>query len=302
MISPEGRWSSSDPSRYVRSGARRFSIPDRCILIVAWQAGPMRERRTVFGDVADVYDDVRPGYPDELVAAALAYAGWSAGGWGGGPAVEVGAGTGKGTEAFVRAGVPVRCVEADARMAAVLRRRFAGAGVTVDVGQFEDWAPPAGGTRLLYCAQAWHWIDEHRRCALAYRALAPGGAVALFAHRYVVADPAVKAAVREAERVYAPEIHQEEPPEVPPQEHWLTGDLAGSGLFTDVRAHEFEYTVRYPTQRWLRLVGTFSPVRLLLTEPRRAAFVGALGEIADANGGAVAVRLDPVLALGRRPA
>jgi hypothetical protein len=263
----------------------------------------MREWRTVFGDVADVYDDVRPGYPDELVATALAYAGWSAGGWpGGGPAVEVGAGTGKGTEAFVRAGVPVRCVEADARMAAVLRRRFAGADVAVDVGRFEEWAPPAGGTRLLYCAQAWHWIDEGRRCALAYGALAPGGAIALFGHTYVVADPRVKAAVREAERVHAPEIHKEEPPEVPPQEHWLTGELVGSGLFTDVRAHRFDYAVRYPAQRWLRLVETFSPVRSLLTEQRRAAFVGALGEIADAAGGEIAVRLDPVLALGRRPA
>jgi hypothetical protein len=186
-------------------------------------------------------------------------------------------------------------------MAAVLRRRFAGSAVTVDVGQFEDWVPPAGGTRLLYCAQAWHWIDEDRRCALAYDALAPGGAIALFAHTYVVADPRVKAAAREVEAAYAPELHKEEPPEVTPEEHWLTGELAGCGLFTDVRAHQFDYTVRYPKARWLRLVETFSTVRSLLTEPRRAAFIGALGEVVDANGGVLAVRLDPVLALGRRP-
>jgi SAM-dependent methyltransferase len=269
----------------------------------------MREWRTVFGDVADVYDDVRPGYPDELVAATLAYAGWSSeGGWssdGGrpanGPAVEVGAGTGKGTEAFVRGGVAVRCVEADGRMAAVLRRRFADAAVTVDVGTFEDWTPPAGGTRLLYCAQAWHWMDPDRRCAMAHDALAPGGAVALFAHEYSFADPVVEAAAHQVEDAYAPELRKEPPYAGPPEGHWLTEDLAGSGLFTDVRARRFDYTVRYPTRRWLRLVATFSSVRSLLTEPRRAAFLGALGEVVDAHGGVVAVRLDPVLALGRRP-
>jgi SAM-dependent methyltransferase len=259
----------------------------------------MREQRTVFGEVADVYDDARPGYPDELVAAVLAYAGQQPGI---GPVVEIGAGTGKGTEAFVRNGTAVRCVEADDRMAAVLRQRFAeDPTVTVEVCRFEDWAPPAGGVGLLYCAQAWHWMDERRRCALARDALAPGGTVALFGHQYVFADPAMEEAIHAVQAAVAPEIRGDPPPAGPPERHWLAVELADSGLFTDARAYRFDRTVDYPTADYLRLVETFSPVRRGLTAARLAAFKAALAEAVDARGGVVAIHLDTVLALARRP-
>jgi SAM-dependent methyltransferase len=265
-----------------------------------WQAVAMREQRTVFGEVAEVYDDVRPGYPDELVAAVLAYAG--ATGPPTGPVVEIGAGTGKGTEAFVRNGVAVRCVEADPRMAAVLRRRFAGdPAVRVDVGRFEDWVPPAGGVALLYCAQAWHWMDERRRCALARAALAPGGTLAVFGHGYLFADREMEATIHAVQLAVAPELPVEPPPTGPPEAHWLAVELAGSGMFADVRAYRFDRIVDFPTARYLRLVETFSPVRRQLTAARLAAFRAALAEAIDAAGGVVTVRLDTVLALGREP-
>lgn len=62
---------------------------------------------TVFGEVADAYDEVRPGYPDELGAAILAYDGPVT------SVVEIGAGTGKGTAVLVGLGGRVTCVEPD---------------------------------------------------------------------------------------------------------------------------------------------------------------------------------------------
>jgi SAM-dependent methyltransferase len=256
----------------------------------------MRERATVFGEVADLYEEVRPGYPDALVREILAYAGPGVT-----EAVEVGAGTGKGTEAFVRAGVAVRCVETDGRMAAVLRSRFAEPAVRVAVGRFEDWPPPPGGVRLLYCAQAWHWMDAERRCRLAYEALAPGGTLAVFAHTYGWADPAMEAAVTGLLRVHAVDLVREPLFTGPPEEHWLTRDVAGSGLFADVRATRFVRHVDYSAADYIRLTRTFSPVRRLPREVR-AELLPALRETIDAAGGVVAVRLDTVLALARRPA
>ena len=78
-------------------------------------------------------------------------------------------------------------------------------------------------------------------------------------------------------------------------------ELTESGLFADVRAHRFDFRAEYPVPRWLGLVRTFSPVRRL-PGPRLEAFLGALAEAVHARGGVVAYRLDPVLALGRRPA
>ena len=57
-----------------------------------------RPRRLVFGEVAELYDSVRPSYPDALVDDVLAFAGAGPGD----PALEVGAGTGKATRAVRR--------------------------------------------------------------------------------------------------------------------------------------------------------------------------------------------------------
>jgi predicted RNA methylase len=73
----------------------------------------------LFGAVASMYDDVRPGYPPAILTAITDY-------HGGIPAAvaELGAGTGKGTELLVRLGAPVTAIEPDARMAAVLQAKF----------------------------------------------------------------------------------------------------------------------------------------------------------------------------------
>jgi hypothetical protein len=86
-----------------------------------------------FGGQALTYEEVRPSYPDGIVAEALAYAGHPT------SAVEVGAGTGKATEVFARHGLNLTCVEPDPEMAAVLRRRFASQpSVSVHESRFEE--------------------------------------------------------------------------------------------------------------------------------------------------------------------
>src|SRR5262245_28558802 len=142
---------------------------------------------TVFGEVAHQYDDARPSYPTALTEAILAYAG---------PVldlVEIGAGTGKGTEVLSRLGARMTCVEPDPRMAEVLAANYPHA--TVVVSTFEAWQPPADGVPLVACALAWHWLDPATRNRRAFDALAPGGVLAVFGHRYLFVDPAHQAAM-----------------------------------------------------------------------------------------------------------
>jgi 16S rRNA A1518/A1519 N6-dimethyltransferase RsmA/KsgA/DIM1 with predicted DNA glycosylase/AP lyase activity len=75
----------------------------------------------VFDEVADLYDRVRPGYPDALIDDAITLAGLgpSAG------VLEIGSGMGKATEAFVRRSFSVVGVEPGASLARVARQRFA---------------------------------------------------------------------------------------------------------------------------------------------------------------------------------
>ncbi|NUT38182.1 MAG: class I SAM-dependent methyltransferase [Hamadaea sp.] len=253
-----------------------------------------REQRQVFGEVAEAYDDIRPGYPAEILERILAYAGHV-------PAqvVESGAGTGKGTALLRALGVPLTCVEPDPAMAAVLTRTFTGDElVRVFAGRFEDWTPPAGGVDLLASAQAWHWVDHLRRTDLAARALRPGGVLAVFGHDYGFADEQMSAALNDVYLRIAPEIAEgsariEHPGVFHPNE------LRRSAQFADVDEQQVVTVVPFPTPRYLALLTTFSPHRML-PEDRRARLHAALAEVIDARGGVVEQKLTTGLWLARR--
>ena len=152
-------------------------------------------------------------------------------------------------------------------MAAVLARKVAAEPhITVVVGRFEDWEAPAGGVDIVYCAQAWHWLDPATRFQRAYDALAPGGVLALFGHVYDVADTDVLAALTEVYAREAPELQAN--PAIPAQaeEARRQSDFAASfgesaatdsALWTDPQVTWFERTVGYPTRDYLRLLTTF---------------------------------------------
>jgi SAM-dependent methyltransferase len=252
-----------------------------------------REQRLVFGEVADAYDDVRAGYPAEIAEKIFRYAG--------GPAavVEVGAGTGKATAVFVAAGVPVTCVEPDPAMAAVLSGRFDGR-IRLEVRGFEDWSPPAGGVPLICSAQAWHWVDETRRWRLAIDALVPGGVLALFGHRYRFADAAVEREIEAVYRRLAPTLLPPPEDSEDPEKDWFHVEMTGSGLFVDVESTLIRSAVEYPAARYRALLETFSAHRMLDERPR-AELLDAVEAVVVRRGGAVMVRLDTVLSMGRRP-
>lgn len=240
-----------------------------------------------FGEVADVYDDARPGYPPDLTASIASYVD--------GPletVAEIGAGTGHGTEVLLGLGAPVTCVEPDARMAGVLAARHP--RVTVVVAPFERWTPPAGGVSLLACAMAWHWLDPATRARRAFDAIAPGGTLAVFGHRYAYADPAHDAAIGAAFR----SVHgRDQPP--PRPDAWARDDIVAAGLFTGVTLTQTAREVPMPTARYLRLVRTFGPFRAR-PEHEQQALLAALATALDGLGGGTVLDLRTTLTLARR--
>ncbi len=114
-----------------------------------------QERRLAFGEVAELYDRARPGYPAELIDDVIAFAPAA----GGTRALEVGAGTGKATELFAQRGLEIVALEPSAQMAAVARRNCARyENVSVEQIEFERWSPAGASFGLVFSAQAWHWI------------------------------------------------------------------------------------------------------------------------------------------------
>lgn len=257
-----------------------------------------RERRIVFGEAVEDYDAVRPGYPDALVDEVIAAAGP-------GPALEVGAGTGKATVSFAARGVDLTCLEPDGRMAAVLRRNVP--GVPVIEESFESWRPDRA-YRLLYSAQAWHWVDAARRTDLAWDALAPGGLLALFWNVFLLPDRELKAALAELDARYFPSdelvsrggwLAEQERTEIKPfAEEWAELGL-DDGRFTGLETRRYRRSMTYSTADFIRYQATMSIYRMLEPDAREAVLAETAG-VLDARGGGITLTVDTDLALARR--
>ncbi|MDR8411111.1 methyltransferase domain-containing protein [Nonomuraea sp. 3-1Str] len=244
-----------------------------------------RARSVVFGETVEQYEAARADYPAELITDVLAYAPP-------GPALEVGAGTGKATAGFAARGVDLTCVEPDPRMAAALTAKCPDA--RVEIGVFEDYVPDRAFA-LLYSAQAWHWVDRERRWDLAHAALAPSGAVAVFWNRYAVTDPGLRAALAAVDDRYGltgSTLNQNSPVSAGASAHQLADDPR----FTDLEERHYTRTGWYEADRYLNLVRSISSYAILAPGTRDA----LLREVAGLLGDGVDMTFITDLALARR--
>jgi len=122
-------------------------------------------RATSFGQVADVYNRVRPGPPDEaldwLVPPDCEVA------------VDLAAGTGLFTRALQARVTQVIAVEPDDRMRAVLAVRSP--GVQAVAGRGEVIPVPGASADGVFVSSAWHWLDPGRAVPEIARVLRDGG-------------------------------------------------------------------------------------------------------------------------------
>ncbi len=135
-----------------------------------------RDLGRVFNEVPELYDRVRPGYPDELFADLVSVTGMGERS----AVLEVGCGTGQATGSLAALGYSVTALEPGADMAALARRRMATfRDVKVVTSTFEDWNAQGERFDVIVAASAWHWVDATLGWPRAYDLLDPGGWMAL---------------------------------------------------------------------------------------------------------------------------
>ncbi|MFD9601182.1 class I SAM-dependent methyltransferase [Streptomyces sp. NPDC059970] len=172
----------------------------------------------MFNEVPELYDRVRPGYPDKLFADLVTVTGMDERS----SVLEVGFGTGQATRSLAALGCSVTAIEPGEEMAALARQRMTTFGnVEVETSTFEEWDDRGGRFDVLVAASSWHWVAPSIGWQRAHDVLCPGGWMALLGN-VVVRRPG------------EPEVYAE------------TADLVGGpgGLFgpTIVRW--------YPTVQW----------------------------------------------------
>jgi SAM-dependent methyltransferase len=261
------------------------------------------DRRLSFGQVAELYDLARPSYPPALVDDVLAFAGASAGY----AAVEVGAGTGKATILFAERGLEVLALEPSAEMAEIARSNTAGfPKVAVEEIEFEHWRADRP-FKLLYSAQAWHWIEPRLRFVRAAQALAADGVIAAFWNRVRWESSPLRAELDDAYRRLAPELGGPVGagpmrPTAVDSGDWVRdwrGDAPSAPGFTEPEWRSYGWVQPYTTSEYLSLLQTHSD-HGVLEAPRRRALLDAVGRTIDHAGGVLEIHYVTRLGLARR--
>jgi trans-aconitate methyltransferase len=136
-----------------------------------WQvAGQASERLAA---QALEYDRFRPRYPASTFDDIMELANLSAGS----EAIEVGAGTGIGTEPLVERGLTVIAIEPAVEMAAVAEAKLSGRA-EIFMGRLEDYAPQRS-VKLVVSFNAWHWVEPAVGVERVARLIEPNGHLAL---------------------------------------------------------------------------------------------------------------------------
>jgi SAM-dependent methyltransferase len=262
-----------------------------------------RRRGHLFDEVPDLYDRVRPSYPDAMFEDLGAITGADDRS----SVLEVGCGTGQATRSMAALGWSVTAVEPGAGMAALAREALAAyANVDVETSTFEGWDDRGRRFDLIVAAASWHWVDPVIGWCRAHDLLRPGGWVALLGN-VVVRRP-------DEPEVYAEtaDLHEQFSPGNPdwghpPFEDEVRRTDEGWGLVADP-GHRFgPTTVRwYPAVQWFDSAGFAdllrcqSPYRALGPDVRERLLDAIAGRIRTRMGDRAPRRYLSVLRVGPR--
>lgn len=255
-----------------------------------------RSLKTTFDDVAQVYKEVRPGYPAQLFEDIVSLTGIPPGG----RILEVGCGPGKATIPFAKRGYAMLCLELGQNLAALAAENCrAYPGVRIQNISFEDWPVEKASFDLFISAQAFHWISPEIGYAKATAALKDPGSIALFWSQHPVSDTPFRRAL---DRVYRDKVPQMADAAQKNSPEMLTkrtvNDIDASGFYQKVLVKRYPWSEQYTADRYIKLINTYSDHRNLSDDTRQDLFV-AVHELIEQFGGTVEVPYVTVLYLAK---
>jgi SAM-dependent methyltransferase len=243
-----------------------------------------RQNRIAFEEVADLYNEVRPGYPERLVDDILALSGIRPGS----RILEVGTGPGNATALFARRGFQMLGIELGERLAALARHNSVSyPNVEIRQGAFEDCDLEDAVFDLGISADAFHWIPPDLGYPKLARILKPSGSAALFWCLSIDPHTDWSMAIEEVYRLTARGIQIPGHGFTPEQlEAIIRENFANSGGFREMTMRRYPVALDLDIERYLKLLRTFSSHRHL-DERTRSALYWGIRSVLEAYGGRV---------------
>ena len=244
--------------------------------------------RTTFDEAASLYDEVRPGYPEDLFDDIVSLSGIPEGG----RILEIGCGTGQATVPFARRGYRILCVELGENMAAVARRNLeVYPNAEVRTGAFEAFSLGDAAFDLAISATAFHWLDPAAAYPMVARTLGDGGSLALFWNVHVHSD-ASEGFFEATQEIYAREARDiwDHKYEGPPRQEEVpdrTEEIEGSGVFGAVARRNYRWDETYDAEGYIRVLSTYSGHRSLDDASRERLFRSISELIEEEYGGRI---------------
>jgi len=248
--------------------------------------------RETFNQRADLYDRIRPGYPDALVDDVIALSEIPKQG----RILEIGCGTGKATELFASRGYSIDCLDIGNDLAAVAATKFGEFdNVRVVVSTFEDWESNDRVYDLIIAATAFHWMDRTVAYVKSAALLKPAGALAVFSNTHIRKNEGFFARVQVVYRECAPSMMSTD----------SNGGKETQGpvreeLFQKPITRRYLWSVEYTADQYVDLLGTYSDHISLPDAEREALFMGIVDLINREYGGKVLKHYEAVLTLRKR--
>ena len=273
------------------------------------KTGWERENRTLFDEIVINYDKVRWDYPAELFADIFEYSGADYKN-----VLEIGAGTGKSTTPFLKAGYDVTAVEMSANMTAFLVDKFKEqTNFNVITTTFEDAVLHEDSYDLIYAASSFHWIDASIGCPKVFRLLKDGGVFALFRNNAVQnedSDPYEEIQIVYEKHYYSQYMPNNRPVKISEMKYddFLKPAEIYRGFrfesleqygFKDISMKLYDATRVYSADEYIKLLDTMSDHRAL-PEENRAALYDEVKEIILKHGGQLKMDFIFQLYMGRK--
>jgi SAM-dependent methyltransferase len=252
--------------------------------------GTLEQRRVTFDQVAELYDRLRPGYPDQLVEDVVMLSGIPELG----RILEIGCGPGKATLPFARRNYRMTCLEPGQKLARIASGHLdAFADVRIEVIGFEDWAPEDGAFDLVIAAQSFHFIEPTLGIGKVARVLREGGAFAVFGNQALDGDSEVHQRVQQAYARHAPGLG------VRSDQARLEDLIDANGHFGTVFMARYRWHATYGADDYVGLMETQSDHRLL-PNTERAALLHAIHAAISTLGGSIRIDYETRLHFARR--